>query len=365
MYCETPDTMDESDYSGAGIFIVKYDSGGNAKWVKRIKGYGNVKDLATDKNNNIYLIGDFQSYSLLVGDTILYTKGVDDIFFIKLNEDGKLLQTFSLGGPGQDIGASVYVDDSLNVLFSGAFISDSIQISAEILFPYRIQNSIQSTSLLASLDLNGDIRWVLSHPGTSTDLVMDKSGIIYEVGEFFFNTDFNGFSLNTNGEADIYLAKYSMWGGLEYVNNIGGEGYEQSRSINLDGDNYFIGGFTDSDSIVLDNAVLLKRFKNDIFLASGKINSLIYSGYSVHGNIKSDFQIYPVPAQDYLIIESDEAIFKPGFAVLYNAMGQPLKQEYINDSYHRFDLSSVKPGLYFINISNSHSTNIHYKIIVQ
>ena len=59
--------------------------------------------------------------------------------------------------------------------------------------------------------------------------------------------------------------------------------------------------------------------------------------------------IYPNPVYDLLILEGDLAKYR---FELYDAMGRKLKRISTADSYLRYDMSTMREGLYFLNILN-------------
>ena len=83
--------MQNSPIDDDDIFIAKYDLDFNLIWVKQVGGatYQKVFAIETDKADDIYITGHFNSTTILTRpQTHLLTSKVTDIFVLKLNEAG-------------------------------------------------------------------------------------------------------------------------------------------------------------------------------------------------------------------------------------------------------------------------------------
>ncbi len=64
-------------------------------------------------------------------------------------------------------------------------------------------------------------------------------------------------------------------------------------------------------------------------------------------------EMFPNPARDFTVLRFDEAIHEPVSVLVYNAMGQLVKQEYLQEgvlSEHRLQLGDLSPGIYNVQI---------------
>jgi hypothetical protein len=84
------------------IFVTKYDSNGNVKWVKSSGGdqFEGVSNIINDTEGNLYVTGGFISSSISFGSTKLlnHNAGKSDIFIVKYDTSGKVLWATSEGG---------------------------------------------------------------------------------------------------------------------------------------------------------------------------------------------------------------------------------------------------------------------------
>ncbi|MBK7964292.1 MAG: SBBP repeat-containing protein [Bacteroidetes bacterium] len=110
-------------------FILKLDSSGNFNWAQRLNSTSNVNSrfVKTDNSNNIYLTGGFTGTLDINPDTNItqniFNAGSDDVFVLKLNENGRYLWGFTAGGLNFDQATSLEISHSSHIFISGFFNS--------------------------------------------------------------------------------------------------------------------------------------------------------------------------------------------------------------------------------------------------
>jgi hypothetical protein len=116
------------------IFVVKYDAFGNAIWAKSIGGTGNEKGncITVDSNENVYIIGNYNSSSLNLGADTLINQGSYDFFIEKLDSSGNILWSKGTGSVGDDEGLGVVASLAGEVYVTG-YYSDLISFEATTL----------------------------------------------------------------------------------------------------------------------------------------------------------------------------------------------------------------------------------------
>ncbi len=83
-FTSTTITFGSSTLTNRGLFIVKYDAGGNVLWAKSADdGFGS--GVATDASGNAFITGFFSSPTITFGSITLTRAGNNDIFIAKLN----------------------------------------------------------------------------------------------------------------------------------------------------------------------------------------------------------------------------------------------------------------------------------------
>ena len=125
---------------GEDIFITRFDGSGNVLWAERAGGLG--KDwgscLASDANNNVYLVGGFDSDSIQFGSIVLVKPiancniACDPAFIAKYDSTGNVLCADALSSGGDDI-IAVATDAFNNAYISGDFLADPFIVGTDTL----------------------------------------------------------------------------------------------------------------------------------------------------------------------------------------------------------------------------------------
>ncbi|HMG90828.1 MAG TPA: T9SS type A sorting domain-containing protein, partial [Chryseolinea sp.] len=155
-------------------FVLKLDTSGNFEWLSPFSTLSYGSGIATD-GAHVYVTGYFMGTAALAPSAVSRTsKGMVDTFMLKLTAAGEHVWVRQIGGPGDDYGRSISLDNSGNVYFAGEF---------------------QQT---CDFNING----------TTT-------------------------TLTSAGMYDIFLQKFSSAGNLLWVKKIGGAGIDVARNISI------------------------------------------------------------------------------------------------------------------------------------
>ncbi|MCC6844856.1 MAG: immunoglobulin domain-containing protein [Bacteroidetes bacterium] len=229
---------------GTDVVLARYHPSGAPIWSLRFGGPGNdaAMSLAVDAGGNVFVVGTFENRMVFGTDT-LNSAGGTDIFILKYSAAGNYLWSRRAGGPGADIAKTVAVDAVGNAFIGGAF-ADSIK--------FGLQPWLYSTGgtdmFIAQYSSDGDAQWAVRAGGIGTDiitgLVVNTSGI-YATGSFTDSLTVGADNLTSAGNADIFIAKYSIGGAPQWTRQAGGTGLDYGNAIALDlAGNILIGGTT-------------------------------------------------------------------------------------------------------------------------
>lgn len=107
---------------GTDIFIAKYDSSGNFKWVKQAGGIGNdnCNIICCNGNNEIYIGGSFNDTAYFNNDSVI-SKGGSDMYIAKFDSSGNFSFVKNFGTIYNDNGISIACISSGNLLLTGTF----------------------------------------------------------------------------------------------------------------------------------------------------------------------------------------------------------------------------------------------------
>ena len=269
------------DSATNGLFLVKYDSAGNVKWVNDEGGGAESFSVSTDKIGNSYVIGQFAS-TLTFGTITLTCTGGSDVFYVKYDPNGNVLwaKCAKVSNPGGSYtGFGIKVGASNNVYLTGEFL-DSISFDSHQLY------SKYASVYTVKLDSNGNTIWARSavvpnKPAIngitrSNSITTDTHDNVYIAGTFTDTLIF-GSSMVTNSTVagDVFLAKYDSSGNAIWA-KCGSNAGKYGRSTNgvacystvadHSGNVYITGEFMDSISFGSFN-LITGFIEGDFFLA--------------------------------------------------------------------------------------------------
>ncbi|MDA1048776.1 MAG: Ig-like domain-containing protein, partial [Verrucomicrobia bacterium] len=181
-------------------FLTCLEANGSVRWARSFGGLGRdeATDVAIGPDGSIYLSGTFEGLVQVDGLPLISSGGADG-FLIKLDPEGSLQWEQTVGGPGEDSGQSVTIAS------------------------------------------DGSIRWV---------------------GNVEEGAALNGNPLASSGKGDVFVAKISPAGDVDWAQTAGGENIDRVEAVVTDpvtGFTYLAGGVSDG---VQDNAFLLQYDDN-------------------------------------------------------------------------------------------------------
>ena len=216
------------------MFVVKYDANGNVLWAKSAGGdeYDSGYHIVFTENQNIIVTGTLRSSGVTIGDTVLSTRGGDDILLVKYDANGNVLWARNEGGTYYESGHLIKESD--RYILSGSFSSPTIAFGNTIL-----TTSGGHDGYIAIFDTDFNATSALRYGGTLDDggrVALDANGMVYVSGTFrsptinFGNiTLTNVDTINPYPTSDVFLAKHSPFTGVNEENNLtGGFSLEQN-----------------------------------------------------------------------------------------------------------------------------------------
>jgi hypothetical protein len=287
LYNETGLAMD--------IFVVKYDTGGNVIWAKRIGGsYDDTgTEITVDASNNILVAGHFRSLAITFDTITLFNAGSSnyyDMFVTKLDPSGNVMWAKSQGGTDTDFAYGIVTDASNNVFVTGYFKSTTIAFGADVFHNAGIYDIY-----LVKYDSSGTIVWARSAGGVQSDVAyaidIDKNGNVIIAGDYSSSSlVFGSVVLNNaySGIPDAYVTKYDSGGNVLWAKAKGGSGTEQAYGLVVDtADNIFITGNFGSPTIAFGSSTLTNAGGADMYLLKYDSSGNELWGKSA-GNINND-----------------------------------------------------------------------------
>lgn len=230
---------------GQDVFVVKYDANGNLIW--KLTGGGSGNDTATDIDQyrwsgKLYISGGFENRASFGTATIL-SNGRSDAFLLKMDMGGNAHWVRNGGGLEHDIAASVAVGNDESVYIVGDFYDQATFGSSQL------QAMGSSDMFLAKFTENGNMEWVRTNGGTSVDVSTvvgtDLNGNIFVSGYYQGTTFFQNFSKTAIDYNDIFVSKFDGDGNCEWLISAGSWGLDNclGMAVDWDGSTYLTGFF--------------------------------------------------------------------------------------------------------------------------
>lgn len=274
----SPTTFNLTSNGQTDIFLARYSSSGNFIWAFNI-GSSNLDaafDVTEDNSGNIIMVGYFRQnvdFDPGVGSTILISNGQSgsdpgwggDAFVAKYTATGNFLWAFNVGGFYKDEFRTVEVDATDNIYVGGIVNTTGGVIDFDpSVGVYNLGGSPNGLGCVARYTPTGNFNWAFTfgdYGATSVayDLEVDPNDTTFVITGHTISTnaDFDPgpgvASINTNGNSDLYLAKYSLNGNFMWVYNYGGtvptnfEDYGHNIQIDNLSNIYMAGTFSGSN----------------------------------------------------------------------------------------------------------------------
>jgi len=207
---------------GAGewdFYVVKLDANGNLQWTTTIGGPGNeISESLIQTSDGGYAIA---------GLTQSFGAGKWDVYVVKLDANGNLQWTTTIGGPGNEISESLIQTSDGGYIIAGTTTSFGVG---------------EADVYVVKLDANGNLQWTTTIGGKNTEegfsLIQTSDGGYAIAGS---TTSFGA------GGRDVYVVKLDANGNLQWTKTIGGKKEDLGLSLIQTSDGgYAITGYTQS-----------------------------------------------------------------------------------------------------------------------
>ncbi len=272
--------------SDPDIFVVGYDSFGNALW---LKGYGDTgKDRGADcvysnAQSALYVVGYYTSQSFAFSSyTITNTSSIGDadLYVLKLDASANPLWAVTTGDEfSQDLALHVGLDASNSYPYISGILYGN---PTSIIGSTTLTNNYAGTNyFLAKCSDTGIFQWALN--GGSLTGESNQVGLAVDAANnCYISGDYDGVSmsvppltLTNSGQKDVFLAKYDPSGTLLWANQISNGALEElAGGLAVDANNnIYIGGSYTGTVVTIGTTSFTNTAPgfNDIFVA--KYNS--------------------------------------------------------------------------------------------
>lgn len=260
------DTLDGLSAQGSEDgYLAKYNEQGQRIWLKQLNcnSSDRVNYITTINDNEIYIVGEFRGIFYYNNDSLVSQDKLD-ILILKIDSSGNIIWAKQGAGLGFQSANAITALSNGNIAVTG-YYEDTLKIENQWVYRKGLRDVF-----VANFDASGNLLWLRSFGGPAVEegkgIISDNAHNLYVTGAFrdflfVFNDTIIG-----NGANDVYLAKYSSTGVLEWVKTMGGPASDEATTINIDQkQNIFIGGWFDR-SMEIGHLSLVGNLEEDGFV---------------------------------------------------------------------------------------------------
>jgi uncharacterized delta-60 repeat protein len=203
----------------ADVYVVKLDANGNLQWTKTIGGpESEIGESLIQTSDGGYLIA---------GYTESFGAGDRDVYVVKLDANGNLQWTKTIGGKDWDEGSSLIQTSDGGYTIAGTTTSFGAGLS---------------DAYLVKLNANGNLQWTKTIGGKW----WDSGNSLIQTSDGGYTIAGTTFSFGA-GNGDVYVVKLDAKGNLQWTKTIGGKWWDSGNSLIQTSDGgYTIAGYTKS-----------------------------------------------------------------------------------------------------------------------
>ncbi|UOK43681.1 MULTISPECIES: T9SS type A sorting domain-containing protein [Flavobacterium] len=274
------------------LFLAKYDSNGNYIWAKAIGSSGAFNSIALDSHRNILVSGYFIGTGDFDPDTgiaNLTSNGYSDAFIAKYDINGHYIWAKRIDNSDQMTTNSVVCDNDGNFYCTGYFNGTTDFDPGIPAVIYDTNNQFYNV-FVVKYNSNGDFVWVKVPEGggfgAGRSIAIDPTGNLIVAGTFGggsidLNPGGNNGTLNGQGTANMYFAKYASNGNFIFGKGISGlSDFANVNAVKTDslGNIYLTGYYSDATDFNPDAQ------NQAVLIPSTSTSDAFFAKYDGNGN---------------------------------------------------------------------------------
>ena len=224
-----------------------------------------LPSVAVDAAGNTIVAGFFEG-TVDFGGGALTSAGEYDIFIAKFGSDGSHLWSMRFGDEAEQTAMSVAVDASGNVLVAGHFegtvdFGGGALTSAGYIDIFVAKFGSDGAHQWSMQFGDWAIQW-------ATSVAVDASGNVIIAGTFTSTVDFGGGTLTSAGDQDIFVAKFGTDGAHLWSKRFGDEAIQRVGSVTVDASGNVIIAGSFKGAVDFDGGTLTSAGDWDIYVAT-------------------------------------------------------------------------------------------------
>lgn len=225
---------------GTDAMLIKLAPSGDLEWIKQFGGRYNdtILRLAVDAQGSVFVQGQFRDKASWGGAELVAGGGADnDVVLAKYDSNGEHVWSQRFGNAFDDVAGGVAVDPSGAVTMVGAF-DKSVSFG-----PGDDHHSLgESDIFIARFTGAGKLEWARTFGGERADIAygvaVDAAGNSVTTGWFERMVDFGKGHLLTakNNNKDVFAIKLDAKGETVWAQRWGDKDHDQGRAVAMDAD---------------------------------------------------------------------------------------------------------------------------------
>lgn len=217
------------------VFVAKLDPDGKPLWSRSFGGKGNdyASAAAVDAKGNVYITGFFTG-AIDFGSGPVRSKGVHDVFLVKLSPDGEPVWSRRYGDAADQVSLRVFPDAS------GQLVAAGYARGTVVFGKHRVSSYPDKSTFIARLDAGGNALWSTgfghiydyAYPAAVTDA---RGHVFFSAGSDP-SPEFGGPARHKPRETDLglVLGELDDAGKVVWRKRLGGGSSNMETSIGLE-----------------------------------------------------------------------------------------------------------------------------------
>ncbi len=248
------------------IFVAKYNPDGEIIWLHQLKAenYCQVKSLIINKGGQCFISGYQHKRTSQKSNNQNITKG-NNLFVAKIDDEGEKKEFVQIEGDFNSMQIKMVERKNQGILIGGTFTKISFEDSTYI-------SKGKEDVFIIAYDEKGNSEELLLLQGygknTLNSIKIDSNGYIYLTGSFEKEFEADYHILTSNGRSDGYLIKLNPELEVQFAKHFGSCYNDYGKTINIDSLNNVLVSGSFSGQLVTENSdTIISNGKLDVFTA--------------------------------------------------------------------------------------------------
>lgn len=256
-------------------FISKFDANGNYLWTRTIVGTSSesVTKLKINASNELVVLGEFSGvtdFDPSLSTQTITSNGSKDIYLAKFDLNGNYIDVKQIGGTGTETAMNLTFDQNGDIFICGAAaIGCDFDPGIGVNTP-----TFTNTGFIAKYTANMGLLFVANNIGEfATNVMVNNNNDIIVGGYFQGTVDFDNspssYSVQSVGQRDVFICKYTNTGNFSWLYNVGSVLSDYLTDMAID-NNYIYGCGLFNNTVDFDNSAgtytLQSNGQRDAFL---------------------------------------------------------------------------------------------------